>query len=155
MTVESNRTWRLRTLAIAILLITFAAGALTGAAFERVRGPEAGEMGPRGPRGGPRPDMFAPESPLGRRLQLAPTQADSIQKIIERDRARADTLFRQIRPRLRARFDSTMAAVEAVLTPERRAEFARFREERRAQRRRGPRGDREPGPAPFAPPPQH
>lgn len=152
MAVEHNRAWRIRTLAVACLLITFAAGALVGAAFERSRGPETGEMVRRGPRGGPGPAVFAPDSRLAQRLQLTPAQTDSIQKIIARDRARADTLFRQIRPRLRARFDSTMTAVEAVLTPEQRAEFARFREERRAQRRRGPRG--EPGPPPFGPAPQ-
>ena len=143
---DASRTRRLRWLALASLLGTFLAGALVGAAVDRARGghrwppPPPGAEG-RGPgRGGP--DIFEAGGPLDERLNLTPQQRDTINRIVERDRHKADSLFREMRPRLRARFDSTRAAVDAVLTPQQREEFRRFREERRAERRRRGGGER-------------
>lgn len=138
---------RMRALAVASLLVTFLAGGLVGAAVERARGGERWSERPgagieRGPRRGP-PPIFEAGGPLDERLGLTPAQRDTIRRIVERDRARADSLLREMRPRLRARFDSTTAAVEAVLTPEQRDEFRRFREEQR-ERRRGRRGGERP-----------
>lgn len=138
MTDESKRMWRMRLLAVATLLVTFLAGTLVGAAVESARGGDPDDA-PRpgmhdGRRG--RPDIFEAGGPLDERLGLTPQQRDTIRRIVERDRAKADSLFREMRPRLRARYDSTSAAIEAVLTPEQREEFRRFREERRAERRR-------------------
>ena len=150
---DASRTRRLRWLALASLLVTFLAGALVGAAVDRARGghrwapPPAGAEG-RGPGRGP--DIFEAGGPLDDRLNLTPQQQDTINRILERDRRKADSLFREMRPRLRARFDSTRAAVEAVLTPEQREEFRRFREERRAERRRRGGGE---GRGPGAPEP--
>ncbi len=154
---DGSRTRRMRLLAIASLLVTFVAGALVGAAVDRARGADRREGPPPGAqhgRGGPRggPDIFEAGGPLDDRLRLTPQQRDAIQRIVERDRVKADSLFREMRPRLRARFDSTRAAVDAVLTPQQREEFRRFREERRAERRRRG-GDRRPGPGePPGPP---
>ncbi len=143
---DRSRTRRMRLLAVATLVVTFLAGGLVGTAVERARSPgrwspppEAGH-GPR--RGGP--DIFEAGSELSERLRLTPEQRDSIERIMERDRQKADALFREMRPRLRARFDSSRVAVEAVLTPEQREEFRRYREERRAERRRRG-GERPPG----------
>ena len=138
MTDERKRMIRMRLLAIATLLVTFVAGTLVGAAVESARGGDRDDR-PRpgmhdGRRG--RPDIFEAGGPLDERLNLTPAQRDTIQRIVERDRAKADSLFREMRPRLRARFDSTNAAILAVLTPEQREEFRRFREERRAERHR-------------------
>jgi Spy/CpxP family protein refolding chaperone len=134
-----------RTLLLALLTVAlaFGAGTAVGAALERARRPEpppallprdaepAGSMGPRG-----RPPIFA-EGPVAERLGLDRTQRDSLQRILAAERARADDLYREFRPRLRARYDSTTEAVEAVLTPEQRAEWARIRAERRDRWRGG------------------
>lgn len=144
---------RMRWLAVASLLATFLAGGLVGAAVERARGGERWSERPgmeRGPRRGP-PPIFEAGGPLDERLRLTPQQRDTIRRIVARDRAKADSLFREMRPRLRARFDSTTAAVEAVLTPEQREEFRRFREEQRERRRarRGWNRPRGPGPGGY------
>ncbi|HEX2189555.1 MAG TPA: hypothetical protein VHG51_11685 [Longimicrobiaceae bacterium] len=141
---------RMRVLAVVTLLATFLAGGLVGAAVERARGGEGWSERPRagmerGPRRGP-PPIFEEGGPLDERLRLTPAQRDTIQRIVERDRARADSLFREMRPRLRARYDSTVAAVEAVLTPEQREEFRRFREEHRERRRARRGGGARPAP---------
>ena len=131
-----NRATRMRLLAVLTLLIVFAAGALVGAAVERGRGHDAPQRGGRGARGGP-PPIFAEGSPFVARLKLTPAQRDTIGKIMRNDRAKADSLYRQMRPRLRARFDSTTMAIEAVLTPEQSAEWKRVRQELRQRGQRG------------------
>lgn len=128
---------RMRILAVLSLLVVFVAGGLVGAAVERGRdhrggfgdGPPRGE-GRRGP-----PPLFAEGSPLAERLKLTDAQRDSIERLTERDRVRADSTFREIRRGMRARFDSTMTAVEAVLTPEQRAEWQKVRQEWQARER--------------------
>lgn len=140
---------RMRILAVLSLLVVFVAGGLVGAAVERGRdhrggfrdGPPRGE-GRRGP-----PPLFAEGSPLAERLKLTDAQRDSIERLTERDRVRADSTFREIRRGMRARFDSTLTAVEAVLTPEQRAEWQKVRQEWQQQERerRGRRGRGGPG----------
>jgi Spy/CpxP family protein refolding chaperone len=71
--------------------------------------------------------MFAEGSPIVQRLKLTPAQRDSIERLTARDRARADSVFHHTRERMRAHFDSTIQAVDAVLTPEQRAEWQRIR----------------------------
>lgn len=128
-------------LAAVTLLATFGAGAAVGAAVERGRAPAAPPAPAAESRPGARPPVFA-EGPLDGRLELTRAQRDSISLILTRDRARADSLYREFRPRLRSRFDSTAAAVEAVLTPEQREEWRRIRQERRGRWRDGERGPR-------------
>jgi Spy/CpxP family protein refolding chaperone len=147
---DGSRTRRMRLLAIASLLLTFLAGGLVGTAVERARGARAWSPPPPGAepgRGRGGPDIFEAGGPLDDRLRLTPRQRDTIQRIVQRDRQKADSLFREMRPRLRARFDSTRTAVEAVLTPQQREEFRRFREEHRERRRRRG-GDRAAGSGP-------
>lgn len=142
---------RARVLALLSLLVVFVAGGLVGAAAEHARGERRFREGP-GRRGGP--EIFAAQGELAKRLHLTPAQSDSIQKIVARDRAKAEAIFREMRPRLRARFDSTTTAIDAVLTPEQRAEFRKIREERRMERRgRRGGGDRPGPPGPGDPPP--
>lgn len=140
---------RLRLMTVLTLLATFAAGALVGAAITRAADDDRiprrhARMGREGRPPGP-PPIFAEGSPVAERLGLSAAQRDSITRIVRRDRAKADSLYRQMRPRLRARYDSTTQAIEAVLTPEQRTEWRRMRErwrerdgrreERRARRR--------------------
>jgi len=118
---------RLHLLAIVTLLVVFAAGALVGAAVER----GTHHRPPRGaiPRSGGPPPMFAKGSPLVERLKLTPVQRDSIEKLTARDRARADSVFQYTRQQMRTHFDSTIRAVDAVLTPEQRVKWKRIYEQ--------------------------
>lgn len=150
---------RMRILAVLTLVMVFIAGGLVGAAVEHSRdhGRRGGPPGDR--RGGP-PPLFAEGSPLAERLRLTPTQRDTIEKLTTRDRARADSVFRETRRGMRARFDSTLMAVDAVLTPQQRAEWQKVRQEWQARERdgrgrHGGRGgpDRGPGGLPNGPPP--
>jgi Spy/CpxP family protein refolding chaperone len=129
---------RMRILAVLTLLVVFVAGGLVGAAVERGR--DHGRRGDRPPRAegrrGP-PPMFAEGSPLADRLELTRAQRDSIERITERDRVRADSVFGATRRAMRARFDSTMMAVDSVLTPAQRAEWQKVRQEWQAREGRG------------------
>lgn len=152
---DAGRARRMRLLAVLSLLVVFAAGALVGAAVERGRDDGPGRSGPR--RGGGPPPLFAEGSPVARRLGLTEAQRDSIETLTQRDRARGDSIFRETRRGMRVRFDSTMRAVEAVLTPDQRAEWDRIRQEWEARDHREGRGRRGPGRdgrgGPGAPPP--
>jgi Spy/CpxP family protein refolding chaperone len=118
-----------RLLAVLSLLVTFLAGAVVGGAVTRAHDhrwfmhgmPGMGHGGPAGH------DLFAPDGELGQRLHLTPVQHDTIERIVQSERKRAQELMREMRPRVHAHFDSTTAAIEAVLTPQQRQEFARFR----------------------------
>ena len=126
----------LRLLAALSLLMTFVAGAVVGCALMRahdhhwfmreMHGRPGMAGGPPGPH-----DLFAPDGPLGERLHLTAQQTDSIHRIMKRERQDADLIMRDIRPRLRAHFEAAAAAIDSVLTPAQRAEFARFRAEHR------------------------
>jgi Spy/CpxP family protein refolding chaperone len=144
---NGSRARRMKLVAVLTLLVVFVAGGLVGAAVERGRdhGGRRGEGPPRGDRRGGPPPMFAEGSPIARRLNLTDAQRDSIERITERDRVRADSLFRETRRGMRARFDSTMTAVDAVLTPAQRAEWQKIRQEWQAREGRGGRGRGGPG----------
>lgn len=142
MSLERDRPGRVRVAALAILLAVFVAGGLAGAAIDRTVHARAHEKealamhrGPDGPSGrrGRGPAIFAAGGPLAERLKLTPAQQQQIDSIIRVDREKADSLYRDVGPQLRARFDSTTAAIRAVLTPEQQAEFRRYREEQRAR----------------------
>ena len=119
---------RMHLLAVLTLLVVFAAGALVGAAVERGTGHHRPQQGALPRSGGP-PPMFAEGSPIVQRLKLTPVQRDSIERLTARDRARADSVFHHTRQQMRAHFDSTIQAVDAVLTPEQRVEWQRIREQ--------------------------
>jgi Spy/CpxP family protein refolding chaperone len=129
-------------LAAGTLVATFAAGAATGAAVERARAPDPAQEAPLRVRG--TPPIYGAAGPLAEQLELTVAQRDSIEAILTAERARADSLYREFRPRLRARMDSSTAAVEAVLTPEQRTEWMRMRREHHRRgmgmRRHGPGG---------------
>jgi Spy/CpxP family protein refolding chaperone len=143
---NGGRARRMQALAVLMLLVVFVAGGLVGAAVERGRDHgRRGDGPPRGERRGGPPPMFAEGSPIAERLNLTDAQRDSIERITERDRVRADSIFRETRRGMRARFDSTMTAVDAVLTPTQRAEWQKIRQEWQAREGRGGRGRRGPG----------
>ncbi|MBX6365688.1 MAG: hypothetical protein IRZ00_17610 [Gemmatimonadetes bacterium] len=147
MTTKPGARGRARWLALAILVVTFVAGGLAGAALTRVLNAEGRR--PDGPPITPRTSVFAPGSPLSQRLKLTDEQRAQIEAIVARERPRADSAARQLRERLRAAFDSTNAQIRAVLSPEQQVEFDRFLAERHARMRErfghGPGGDRHGG----------
>ena len=133
----SSRT-RSRLLALGLLLLAFVAGALGGVAADRVLAradPVAQRgVGPPGP-GGPGGAIFPRGLPLARQLDLTPEQRDQIEAILREERSKADSVLRAVRPVLQARYDSANASIRAVLTPEQRERFDRFREGRRERMR--------------------
>ena len=142
---DAGRARRMRILAVLTLAMVFVAGGLVGAAVERGRVARTPDRPlPRAERRGP-PPMFAEGSPLAEKLGLTPAQRDSIERIARRDRVRADSVFRETRRAMRLRLDSTLTAVEDVLTPEQRAEWRRMRREMRMRDLGEGRGRRAPG----------
>jgi Spy/CpxP family protein refolding chaperone len=146
-----------RLLAVLSLLVTFVAGMAVGGAVTRAHDHHWFMRGGMHDPGRPH-DPFAPDGELGERLKLTPPQRDSIQRIVQRERAGAEAFMREMRPRLRAHFDSLTTAIDAVLTPAQRAEFAKFRAEHRLDRHHrggpgGPGDPHEPGDGPGMPPP--
>jgi Spy/CpxP family protein refolding chaperone len=135
MTTESRTGRRARLLAGGVLVATFVAGALVGVASQRLLNadePEAAEVRRSRIRPG---QMFGPDGVLTRRLELTDAQRREIEALLESDRRKTDSMFREIRPRLRARYDSTTAGIRAVLDPEQQEEFDRYRRERRERMR--------------------
>ncbi|HEX2191503.1 MAG TPA: hypothetical protein VHG51_21505 [Longimicrobiaceae bacterium] len=131
--MTAPRPSRARLLGIALLVATFAAGLLAGAAFDRTlaaREPEPPQEAGWDCRG-----HGAKTSMILDRLDLTPEQRTRVDAVMERRRAQADSFWEREGPRMRAIVDSTRAEVRAILTPEQRAEYDRLREEHRAARR--------------------
>jgi hypothetical protein len=157
---DPDPRFRMRWMAIALLLLTFLAGGLVGIAVDRVLVAEPtvrarataesrGFGRPPGPQGAqPRARIFAPGGVMDERLGLSTEQQERIDSILVTDRREADAMLQQIGPRIQARYDSTTATILEVLTPEQRTVFERLRQEQRQQMRArmGPRGRRGPPP---------
>lgn len=130
----ARRPARARRQALLVLLVAFAAGALAGFATERVLDHGWPWRAPHHDRHGPA-RMFAPDGPLGKRLDLTPDQRAKIEAILDQDGAKAKVIFDTMRPQLKALFDSTTQEVRGVLTPDQRKEFDRYVAERLARLR--------------------
>jgi Spy/CpxP family protein refolding chaperone len=128
---------RTRLLGFALLAVTFVAGALSGAALERVLGADEP----------PRPER----SGEGRRrayvidgIEMSAGQRAAIDSILDRRSERMRVVWKEVEPHMEAITDSTRADIMAVLTPEQRAEYEHALQERRRERReRRERQDRE------------
>ena len=125
--ISPRRVWLLSTV---VLLLTFVAGSLAGAAWERHHRAEA-----RRHEGG-RGDRHLGEM-LKQRYGLSDEQATRIDGIVQRRRPRVDSLMATVQPRIRAAFDSTNAEIRVLLTPEQRVKFDRDQERRRRDHGRG------------------
>ena len=126
---------RTRWLAAGLLALAFVAGALGGLAADRLLSAPAARDTAAAPADPPRGAVFAPGFAISRELDLTPQQRRQIQQILREERTKADSLMRAVRPLLQARYDSSMQAVRAVLTPEQQDRFDRLREERRGRMR--------------------
>ncbi len=125
---------RARLLGIALLVVTFAAGMLAGAAFDHA-------LAAREPAPAQEPGWHC-HGPHGKktsmildRLDLTPDQRTRVDAIMARRRAQADAFWEREGPRMRGIVDSTRSEIRAILTPEQRAEYDRLRAQHRAARR--------------------
>jgi hypothetical protein len=127
-------------MAALVLALTFVAGALAGAAWERVRGAHAR---PRSSSRGDRPLSAVMQERYG----LSDAQTKRVDAILQRRRPRVDSLMSTVRPRLLAAFDSTNQEIRQLLSPAQRVKFDQDRE----RRRRSLAGTSRPPPAPAPP----
>ncbi|HUF50141.1 MAG TPA: hypothetical protein VMN60_04875 [Longimicrobiales bacterium] len=139
---------RARLMSVAVLLMTFVAGSLAGAATLRVLAMDAAPRRERGPR--------SPEA-MFERLELTAEQRAQAQEIMEDGRAQMETFWTEHGPALRAITDATRARFRAIMTPEQRAIDEAFMARRRQEfqqrsgegNRNGERRDGQRGPPPV------
>ena len=139
MTLQPMSGSRLRLVGAGILIATFVAGALAGAALHQVA--FAGDRVPaaaaqvEGDRGD-RHDHERSRANFYRGLGLSPEQQTRMDAVFERRSEQLDRFWREIgRPHMKAISDSTRAEINGILTPEQRAELERRREARKARER--------------------
>lgn len=121
--IQSVGKVRLR--GLALLIVTFVAGALAGAAVEHIRAPESSWSGPLARDGGrPTPPMRRASGQLIpaalENLDLSEHQRKEIRRILRESRSVTDSLLDRLMPRLRTVTDSVRQEIRSVLTPEQR-----------------------------------
>jgi Spy/CpxP family protein refolding chaperone len=133
---------RARLLGLALLALTFVAGALAGAAFSRTLVAREPQPAAASAAGAPCPPRDGGGTPrILRELDLTAEQQRRIDAITARRRVQMDAFWNGEGRRLRAIVDSTRAEIRAVLTPAQAAEYDRLREEHRRRKHREGRGD--------------
>ncbi len=146
--VQMPTATRARALGLALLATIFAAGALAGAAFERVSD--------RAPAATAAPTDSACEARRKGLIvdQVSPTpeQRTRIDAILERRRGQMDAFWEGEGRRLRGIVDSTRNEIREVLTPQQRAEYDRLVAEARARKEREKAAERAARSTPSAPP---
>lgn len=127
---------RMRLVGVGLLLVSFVAGAASGAAIERVLSADAPERAERrADRDGDRRRSYVID-----RVEMSDEQRATIDEILERRAKRMRAVWRELSPRLDAITDSARVEITEVLTPEQRAEYERMLEERYHRSRDGDRG---------------
>lgn len=129
---------RARLLGIALLVATFLAGGISGAAVSRRTGalPQSAAVSPevQGKAAEPMGDQQRERrSRLIDQIGLTSDQRAAIDSILHEGREKIDAYWKETEPGYRALVDSTRAMVRAVMTPEQLAEYDRLRAERRAR----------------------
>jgi Spy/CpxP family protein refolding chaperone len=117
---------RARSIGMAVVVLSFVAGAFAGAATMQVVGADE-------PRTFGRPGEGRHGPPFLDRLELTAEQRAEVDQILERRRAQMELFWTKHRPALRGIADSARAEVRAVLTPAQRELEERFMGERREQ----------------------
>lgn len=119
---------RMRLLGVGLLAATFIAGALAGAAVDRVLSadePERMERGRDRDRSGHR------RSYVIDRIEMSEAQRSAIDEILQERSARMRATWQEVEPRLDAITDSARVEIMQVLTPDQREEYERKLRERR------------------------
>lgn len=134
---ELKASRKARLAGMALLLVTFVAGTLAGAAANRVvvdrEAPAAeGREGDRRERRPSTEDFLS-------RLELTAEQRTAIDSILDMRRGQIDGIWKEMRPRMRALGDSARVEIGSVLTDEQREAYEAFLREQR-ERHRGGRG---------------
>jgi Spy/CpxP family protein refolding chaperone len=136
--LRSARAGGARLLALLVLAAVFTAGALGGAALSRVAS-ASDEMAPPEPRRlhrhGPAA-VFAPDGPLGERLELTAEQRRQVEEILTEHGRDAEEVLQEMRPRLQAIYERTTESIRGVLDPAQQGELDAYLEERREKLRR-------------------
>ena len=134
-----------RLIGTALLVVTFVAGALAGAAAVRVvsaegRGPEARAPGePRSMRGGPRKLLLDDE--FAKTLGLTEQQRTEIRAILDRRDAEAKQMWSSFEPRLKQFGKAVHDDIQKVLTAEQQTKLDAAIEQRRDKWRHRCKGD--------------
>jgi Spy/CpxP family protein refolding chaperone len=120
---------RLRLLGLGLLVVTFVAGALAGAAVDRVVNADQAERpGGRDHRDGSRRSYVIDQ------VDMSADQRQEIDAILKRRAVRMRSVWHELSPRLDAITDSARLEIMQVLTPEQRAEYERRLSERETAR---------------------
>ena len=105
--------------AVLVLLLTFGAGFIGGAAVHHIWIAHREQLHPFA--------MKAMLNRLDRRLDLTDAQRTQIEEILRRRHTRINETYAGVRPRVRAEVDATNAEIMRVLTPQQRAKFEKMR----------------------------
>lgn len=119
---------RLRLLGFGLLVATFLAGALAGAAVDRVLNADETDRVRSGGTPGERRSYVIDQ------VEMDATQRAEIDRILKRRSVRMRSIWHEVSPRLDAITDSARTEIMQVLTPEQRAEYERRLSEREAAR---------------------
>lgn len=117
-----NSATRARVLGALLLLVVFAAGAMSGVAYTRTKR-QGINVNVR---------MVATDK-LPRELQAlnpTPAQADSLRKVLHDGQLRTMRVLNDFEPRLRVAMDTLDAEIHAILTPDQRVKFDATRKQR-------------------------
>lgn len=117
-----------RLLGFALLVVTFVAGALTGAAVDRVLNAEGADRVTRTRTGGEEARYVIDQ------VEMSEAQRREIDAILEQRAERMQTVWKEASPRLEAITDSARMEIMQALTPEQRAEYERRLDEREKAR---------------------
>ena len=131
---------RNRVLGLVLLIATFVAGALAGAAVDRVL--TAGEA-ERVERREDRDDDRDGRSYIIDDVPMRPDQRAAIDSILEKRADRLRAIWRATEPRMDAVTDSARLEIMQVLTPEQRTDYERRLDARRQAREERRREDRQ------------
>ncbi|HEX6559731.1 MAG TPA: hypothetical protein VF021_09725 [Longimicrobiales bacterium] len=126
-----------RLIGTALLILTFIAGALAGAALLRVvsaEGPRPERSGSPSMRGGPRRLLL--DEQFAKELGLSASQRTQIKNILDRRDAQARKLWQSFEPRLHEFGKQVHDEIGKVLTPEQQQKLDAAVEERRATMRK-------------------
>ena len=118
-------------LAVVVLLLTFAAGALVGVVGGRAF------FWSRIQSGGKRPVADFMVKRLDRSLDLTPQQEAQVTRNLHAHHERIGAVWSGLRPQLRREVDQTNAEIERVLTPEQRKKFSGLKMRLMPRERRG------------------